>query len=58
MKNIVLVGLKGTNKAEIGKDLAHRLKMKFIDTEDMMKKESGLSLPELLKKMEKNIFAL
>ena len=50
MKNIILVGLKGTNKAEIGKDLAHRLKMKFIDTDDMMKKESGLSLPELFKK--------
>ena len=50
MKNIILVGLEGTNKVEIGKDLAHRLKMKFIDTDDMMKKESGLNLSELLKK--------
>jgi shikimate kinase len=49
MKNIVLVGLKGTNKEEIGKYLAHRLKMKLIDTDAMMKKESGLELPELLK---------
>ena len=49
MKNIVLVGLKGTNKEEIGKNLAHRLKMKLVDTDDMMKKESGLDLPELLK---------
>jgi len=49
MKNIVLVGLKGTNKEEIGRNLAHRLKMKLIDTDDMMKKESGLNLPELLK---------
>jgi len=56
MKNIILVGLKGTNKAEIGKDLAHRLKMKFIDTDDMMKKESGLNLSELLKKIGEKHF--
>ena len=49
MKNIVLVGLEGTNKEEIGKYLAHRLKMKLIDTDDMMIKESGLELSELLK---------
>jgi len=56
MKNIVLVGLKGTNKVGIGKNLAHRLKMKFIDTDDMMKKESGLDLPELLKKIGEKHF--
>ena len=49
MKNIVLIGMEGTNKVEIGKDLAHRLKIKFMDTDDIMKKESGLDLPELLK---------
>ena len=50
MKNIILAGLKGTNKAEIGKYLANTLKMKFMDTDDMMKRESGLDLSELLKK--------
>jgi len=56
MKNIILVGLKGTNKAEIGKDLAHRLKMKFIDIDDIMKRESGLDLPELFKKIGEKQF--
>ena len=56
MKNIILVGLNGTNKAEIGKNLAHRLKMKFIDTDDMMKRESGLDLTELLKKIGEKHF--
>lgn len=56
MKNIILVGLKGTNKSEIGKELAHRLKMKFIDTDDIMKRESGLDLPELLKKVREKQF--
>ena len=56
MKNIILVGLKGTNKLEIGEELARRLKMKFIDTDDMMKKESGLDLSELLKKIGEKHF--
>lgn len=56
MKNVILVGLKGTNKSEIGKELAHRLKMKFIDTDDIMKRESGLDLPELLKKVGEKQF--
>ena len=56
MKNIILVGLKGTNKEEIGRNLAHRLKMKLIDTDDMIKKESGLELPEILKEIGEKQF--
>jgi len=56
MKNIILVGLKGTNKSEIGEELARRLKMKFIDTDDIMKRESGLDLPKLLKKIGEKQF--
>ena len=56
MKNIILVGLEGTNKSEIGKDLALKLKMKFIDTNEMMKRESGLGLSELLKKYGEKYF--
>ena len=56
LKNIILVGLKGTNKSEIGEELARRLKMKFIDTDDIMKRESGLDLSELLKKIGEKQF--
>ena len=56
MKNIILVGLKGTNKSEIGEELAQRLKMKFIDTDDIMKRESGLDLSELFKKIGEKQF--
>ncbi len=56
MKNIILVGLEGTNKSEIGKDLALKLKMKFIDTNEMMKRESGLGLSELFKKYGEKYF--
>ena len=50
MRNIILAGLEGTHKLEIGKDLALKLKMKLIDTDEIMSRESGLSLPELLNK--------
>jgi len=56
MENIILVGLKGTNKSEIGEELARRLKMKFIDTDNIMKRESGLDLSELLKKIGEKQF--
>ena len=56
MKNIISVGLKGTNKSEIGEELAGRLKMKFIDTDDIMKRERGLELPELLRKIGEKQF--
>jgi shikimate kinase len=56
MKNIILVGLEGTNKSEIGEELARRSKMKFIDTDDIMKREGGLNLPELLKKIGEKQF--
>ena len=56
MKNIILVGLKGTNKSEIGEELSRRLKMKFIDTDDIMKIERGLELPKLLKKIGEKQF--
>lgn len=56
MKNIILVGLKGTDKSEIGEELANRLKMKFIDTDDIMKRDSGLDFPELLKKVGEKQF--
>ena len=56
MKNIILIGLKGTNKSEIGEELARRLKMKFIDTDDIMKRERGLELPKLLEKIGEKQF--
>ena len=56
MKNIILVGLKGTNKSEIGEELARRLKIKFIDTDDIMKRERGLELPKLLEKIGEKQF--
>ena len=66
MKNIILVGLKGTNKSEIGEELARRLKMKFIDTDDLpsvimmnqnwkQKTYQPISLKQALEAPEKNL---
>jgi len=35
-KNIVLIGLMGSGKTTIGKKIAEKLKMKFIDTDELI----------------------
>ena len=36
MKNIILVGFMGTGKSVVGKRLAKQLKMRFINTDDII----------------------
>lgn len=38
-KNIVLVGFMGTGKTEVGKNLAKKLNMDFIDTDELIEKK-------------------
>ncbi len=44
MKNIVLIGLMGSGKTEVGKKLAERLKYTFIDTDSLVEKKKGKSV--------------
>lgn len=44
---IALVGLRGAGKSTIGKALAKRLDVKFIELDAMIERESNLSLSEL-----------
>src|SRR5690554_3012529 len=44
---IVLVGFMGTGKTEVGKILAERMGMLFIDTDREIEKESGMTIPEI-----------
>ncbi len=45
--NIYLVGLMGTGKSTIGKILASRLKMDFIDSDQTIEKITGNSISQL-----------
>ena len=47
MKRIVLTGFRGTGKSEIGKILAQRTGMPFIDTDTIVEERTGRSIPAI-----------
>ncbi|MFA5337703.1 MAG: shikimate kinase [Candidatus Omnitrophota bacterium] len=47
MKNIYLVGFMGTGKTIVGKILAGKLKLKFIEMDDTIEKEEGNPITEI-----------
>ena len=47
MRRIVLTGFRGTGKTEIGRILASRLNVPFIDTDDLIETKTGRSIPDI-----------
>lgn len=45
--NLVLIGFMGTGKTAVGRRLARKLKMKFVDTDDDIEKVSGMSVGKI-----------
>lgn len=48
-KIILLVGLMGSGKTSVGKRLAQKLKLPFVDADKEVEKAAGLSLVDILK---------
>ena len=48
--NIILTGFMATGKTVTGKMLADRLGYEFVDTDDLIVKRSGMSIPEIFDK--------
>lgn len=48
-RHIVLVGLMGAGKTSVGKRLAQRLGLPFIDTDQAIEEAAGMSIPEIFK---------
>ena len=48
--NITLVGMPGSGKSTVGKLLAERLGRKFVDTDEIIEAENGMSCSELIEK--------
>jgi len=46
-KNIVLLGFMGTGKSAVGKKLAKILKRELIDTDRIIEKKAGKSIPKI-----------
>jgi shikimate kinase len=49
-KNIVLFGFMGTGKSSVGKILAERLNMSFLEMDEIIEKEERMSIEEIFKK--------
>lgn len=48
--NIVLTGMRGSGKSYLGRKLAKFLGWAFIDTDDLVIKKAGLTIPEIVEK--------
>jgi shikimate kinase len=48
--NIVLTGMMGTGKTAVGKKLAEIEGMEYIDTDEMIEKDIGISINEIFKR--------
>jgi shikimate kinase len=49
-RTIVLVGLMGAGKSSIGRRLAHRLGLPFVDADTEIEKAADLTIPEIFEK--------
>ncbi len=56
MINIVITGFMGSGKSTIGKEIAKRLSMEFIDTDDLIEKREALPIPEIFDRFGEEYF--
>lgn len=56
IKNIVLIGFMGSGKTTIGKILAKTLGYDFIDTDELVVKNEGMSIPEIFENKGQEYF--
>ena len=49
-KNIVITGFMGTGKTTVGQHVARLLFRPFHDTDELIQKQAGLSIPEIFRK--------
>lgn len=56
MKNIVLIGMSGLGKTEIGKSLARSLGWDFLDTDDLIVKEKRMTIDHIFEEYGEEYF--
>ena len=48
--NIVLCGFMGCGKTTVGKILSEKLSMKFVDVDELIEQEQGMTISEIFEK--------
>lgn len=54
--NIVLIGFRGTGKTTIGKMIAEKLERKFLDTDEIVERDSKMKIAEIFSKFGERKF--
>ena len=54
--NVVMVGMMGCGKSAIGRKIAESANLEFVDTDDLIVKEAGCSIPEIFANEGENGF--
>ena len=54
--NLTLVGMPGAGKSSIGKAVASRLNLRFIDTDELIRQRTGLTIGESLARLGDELF--
>ena len=55
-ENVVLCGMPGSGKSTIGKMLAEKLSMPYIDTDEKIVEKAGMPIPEIFSSRGENAF--
>jgi len=54
--NIVLIGFRGTGKTTVGKALALKLGLEFVDADEVINRRYGFTIDEIFKKRGESLF--
>ncbi len=54
--NLTLIGMPGAGKSSIGKAVAGRLNLRFIDTDELIRQQTGLTIGESLTRLGDELF--
>ena len=55
-KNLLLTGMMGVGKSTLGKKLAKKLKLKFIDIDQVIEKKEKMTIKEIFENKGENYF--
>lgn len=58
MKNIIIIGMPAVGKSTIGSAIARKTGMKYIDTDDVIRKSCMMTLPEIIEKHGRDKFIM